>query len=138
MSYLAKIVLKSLKFPMQIALLVWSVLHTGILIMAIQVFAWCHMAYNISEDVPLLEGLATVVSGQHSCDICHFANENNPIEDRGELQIALFEIIPLFPIPSATTFKSFPSASNLSADTYSAFLPLLGSGVEPPPPKNCA
>ena len=41
---------------MQIALLVWSVLHTGVLIMAIQVFAWCHMAYNISEDVPLLGG----------------------------------------------------------------------------------
>ena len=72
-----------------------------------------------------LEGLATVVSGQHSCDICHFANENNPIEDRGELQIALIEIIPLFPRSSATTFKSFPSASNLSADTYSVFLPFL-------------
>ena len=66
------------------------------------------MAGNISEDVPLLEGLATVVSGQQSCDICHFANENNPIEDRGELQIALIEIIPLsFPFPQQLPLKAF-------------------------------
>ena len=30
------------------------------------------------------------------------------------------------------------SSNDMTADTYSAFLPLLGSGVEPPPPKTCA
>ena len=103
--------------------------------MALQIFAWCQMAYNYSEDIPMIEALGTVINGNQSCDICDFANENNPIEDSDVFHFDFFGSIPLILLPSPITFKSFTSVIYLTPDTDSALIPILTCGVEPPPPK---
>ena len=121
--------------PFRIATLCWSMLNTGVAMMALQLFAWCQMTHDLSQDMPFLEAAKLVSEGKEDCEICQFCNENNPMDKSAEVEMVLYksQLLYLSPMPSGLSFP--PSTHSIKWATLYPPISSFVSGIEPPPPK---
>ena len=127
--------LRCITKPFQVVLLVCSVLNTGALILGLQLFAWFQMSKDLSQELPLLQAVERVASGEESCEICYFCNENNPLNDKGSDELVIFEPPLLYFPPLPAEFLHAMPERSLQSDPYSRILCSFELGIDPPPPK---
>jgi len=111
-------------------------LNTGVLIFAIQIFAWFKMSSNASADTSFSIALQEAVSGQDACEICEFVSEHNPAYLTDHAPLVKIEFPILF-LNNPTYPRVVPKIKNSYHADQDDPLPNLFWGMDPPPPKVC-
>lgn len=120
----------------RIVMLSWAVLNTGVLIMGLQLFAWCQMTHDLSRDMPLSVAVKLVSEGKQDCKICQFCDENNPMDGSENMELALLKSQLLYLSPTPTCILDSPSKHSETCEPHYPVFSSFVLGIEPPPPKS--